>query len=131
MHFFTKSTNFHFHHRLVVHIRKAIVNMKVSGFCYDMHFRYRLPLINISLIFPIRIEIIYGSHSLYNVLTVFSLHFTKIMLPMLKLETNYGIHELLLKFTVSKLYTFWYKLSAVKLYRYIASEKKNHKDIHL
>jgi len=70
---------------------------------------YQLPLKKISYI---RIEIIHGSHSLYNVLTwvtLFSLHFipryhsdkivTKTMLPMLKLYTNYSFHELFLKCT--------------------------------
>ena len=61
--------------------------MKFSGFCYDMNFHYRLPFKEIILI-------IHGSHSLYNVLTwvtLFSLYFkifTKLALPMLKLDTN-------------------------------------------
>ena len=69
--------------------------MEVIGFCYEIHFHYLLPLKKISKTFPTRIEIIHGSHSLYHVLTwvtLFSLHniemFTKIMLSMLKLDTN-------------------------------------------
>jgi hypothetical protein len=53
--------------------------MKVSEFCYEMHFHYRLPLITNKLdFFPIRIEINHGSHMLYPVLiwvTLLSLHF--------------------------------------------------------
>jgi hypothetical protein len=81
--------------------------MKVSEFCYEMHFHYCLPLQKISPIFPTRIEIIHGGQILYQVLTwltLFSLHFIpsdkkfmKIMLPMLKLYTNSGFHELFLK----------------------------------
>ena len=49
--------------------RKTTVNMKVSGFCYYMDFYYWLPPQSISQIFPTRIEIFHGNHSLYNVLT--------------------------------------------------------------
>jgi hypothetical protein len=61
-------------------------------------------------IFPSRIKIIHVNHSLYNVSTwakLFSFHFIphyhprikfyEIVLPMLKLDTNYGFHELFLK----------------------------------
>jgi hypothetical protein len=64
----------------------------------------------ISYVIPTRIEIIHGSHSLYPVLTwvtLCSLHFiprdkrfTKIMLPMLKLDTNSGFHKLFLNYTL-------------------------------
>jgi hypothetical protein len=77
--------------------KKTTVNMKVSGFCYDLHFQYCLPLQKISKIFPIRIKIIDESYSLYNVLheehcfsVVLSLIIliTNIMLPMLNLHVH-------------------------------------------
>ena len=77
--------------------KKTTVNMKVSGFCYDLHFQCCLPLKKISKIFPIRIKIIHESYSLYNVLHgehcfsfVLSLIIliTKIMLPMLNLHVH-------------------------------------------
>jgi hypothetical protein len=61
--------NLHIDEQITIHKRKTTVNTKVSEFCYDMHFHYQLPLKKISKTFPTRIEIIHGSHSLYNVLT--------------------------------------------------------------
>jgi hypothetical protein len=58
-----------------------------------------------------RMAIIHGSHSLYNVLTWVTLaqdnFFTK-MLPMLKLYTNYGFHELFLNYTDVCIYLYLY-----------------------
>ena len=64
-------------------IGKTTVSMKVSGFCFDMNFHYCL--------------IIHGSHNLYNVLTWVTLFLLHFMLSMLKLDINYGFHELFLK----------------------------------
>jgi hypothetical protein len=33
---------FYLHHILVIHKIKTTVNMKVCGFCYEIHFHYRL-----------------------------------------------------------------------------------------
>ena len=72
----------------------------------DFHYK------KISYIIPTRIEIIHGNHSLYPVLTWVTLRcilslavarnkmFTKIMLPMLKLDTHFGFHKLFLHNTL-------------------------------
>ena len=83
--------------------------MKISGFCYDMHFHYsHFHLKKTSQSLPVRIEIIVTkivviltwvtSFSLYIITRYHSDKvFTKIMLPVLNLGTNYVFHELCLK----------------------------------
>jgi hypothetical protein len=45
----------------------TIADRNVLGFCYEIVFQYCLPLKKNKLIVPSRIEIIYGSHSLYDI----------------------------------------------------------------
>jgi hypothetical protein len=61
-----------------VYIEKTSVNMKVSQFYSELHFSI-LPCLSKNLLdFSVRIKIIHGSHSLYDILTwvtLFSLPF--------------------------------------------------------
>jgi hypothetical protein len=69
--------------------------MKVNGFCYEIHFHNRLPLQR--YVRFVLLDIIFVAF--YPLLSHGINLFTKIMLPILKLDTNHGFHELFLKYS--------------------------------